>query len=289
MSTDEEMVMLAAASFIFINEEEKKKEQKTKKSRRWWVTHIFKQRNRLGGTKLLRSMQLEEATGQFKNFVRMSAEDFELLLNEVGPIIAKQETKFRKSITPTERLALTLRFLATGDSYTSLQYLFKISKQAISCIIPEVCAALIEALKSYVQLPKTDNEWRRVSERFEKSWGFPNCLGSMDGKHIVLQSPINSGSDYFNYKSFFSIVLFALVDADYQFMFVDVGCQGRISDGGVFKHSKLHKLLHTNSSNFPEDKSLPGRDKLIPYVIVGDDAFPLTERIMKPFSAEPAG
>jgi hypothetical protein len=49
-----------------------------------------------------------------------------------------------------ERLAITLRFLATGDTYATLQYLFRVSKRGISNIIPEVCMALVE-LKQYIQ------------------------------------------------------------------------------------------------------------------------------------------
>lgn len=106
----------------------------------------------------------------------------------------------------------------------------------------------------------------------------------MDGKHIVLQAPIGSGSEYFNYKSFFSIVLFALVDADYNFLFANIGCQGRISDGGVFKSSSLWKRLERNKLNIPEPERLPGRQKLVPYVFLADDAFALHENIMKPYA-----
>ena len=64
--------------------------------------------------------------------------------NLIGEKISKKDTAFRKAI-------LTLRFLASGDSYVSLQYLFRISKQAISCIVPEVCEAPVEKLKDYIQ------------------------------------------------------------------------------------------------------------------------------------------
>lgn len=90
---------------------------------------------------------LAEASGEFDNFLRMSSEDFEFLLTKISPLIEKQNTTCRESIPPKIRLAVTLRFLATGDSYRSLHYLFKISSQIISKIVPEVCLALNEILK----------------------------------------------------------------------------------------------------------------------------------------------
>jgi len=82
----------------------------------------------------------------------MSLSEFEFLINLIGEKISKKDTAFWKAISVQERLALTLRFLASGDSYVSLQYLFKISKQAIICIVPEVCEAVVEKLKDYIQV-----------------------------------------------------------------------------------------------------------------------------------------
>jgi hypothetical protein len=84
----------------------------------------------------------------------MFSTDFEYLLQKIGPSISKENTNWRECIPPKIRLAVTLRFLATGDSYRSLNFLFKISSQIIARIIPEVCAAIHEALKNEVQVNK---------------------------------------------------------------------------------------------------------------------------------------
>lgn len=105
----------------------------------------------------------------------------------------------------------------------------------------------------------------------------------MDGKHVIIQAPIHSGSDYFNYKGSFSIVLFAVVDSQYCFTYVSVGCQGRLSDGGVFGHSNLNKLLIESQLGVPNPTPLPGLTMPVPYVLLADDAFPLRPNIMKPF------
>ena len=79
----------------------------------------------------------------------MSRKDFAILLEMIRPQIVKQNTFFREATPPEVRLAVTLRFLASGDSYTSLQYTFKTSSQVISRIFPEVCTAICEVLKYF--------------------------------------------------------------------------------------------------------------------------------------------
>ena len=106
----------------------------------------------------------------------------------------------------------------------------------------------------------------------------------MDGKYIVMKAPPNTGSYYFNYEGTFSIVLLAVVDADYKFIFIDVGCIGRISGGGVLKNSTLNEILKRNDFGIKSLCKLPGTEVHVPYTFVAYDAFPLRPCIMKPYS-----
>ncbi|CAK1578597.1 unnamed protein product [Parnassius mnemosyne] len=95
---------------------------------------------------------IQEPSGEFENFHRMSLTDFNYLLSKVLPLISKQDTHLREAIPAKIRLAVTLRFLATGDSFKSLHYLFKISSQLISKIVVDVCKALNDVLKDEIKV-----------------------------------------------------------------------------------------------------------------------------------------
>ena len=128
-----------------------------------------------------------------------------------------------------------------------------------------------------------EEQWKAISAEFFQRTGFPNCIGAIDGKHIQIQAPANSGSLYFNYKKTFSTVLLALVDAQYNFIAVDVGSYGKNSDGGILAHSNLGEALENGTFRLPPDEPLPGTSVSAPYVIVGDEAFPLKRYLMRPF------
>ena len=98
---------------------------------------------------------------------------------------------------------------------------------------------------------------------------------------MVLQPPPNSGSYYFNYKYSFSIHLLALVDSDYKFLYVVVGCNGRVADGGVFRNSTVFAALEGNKLNVPQPKPIEENGQAIPYTIVADEAFSLNSYIIK--------
>ena len=158
--------------------------------------------------------------------------------------------KYNKAENYNEELHITrgeigcnFAFLNHRRSFESLMFQFKIHKSTSSQFIPRVCEAIYNNLKDkYLKLPQTTLEWINCESEISQRWQFPNCIGAADGKHISIFHPKDSGSDYYNYKGFFSVVLLALVDYDYKFTFVDVGCQGRITDGGVFRNSAKHSI-----------------------------------------------
>lgn len=75
----------------------------------------------------------------------------------------------------------------------------------------------------------------------------------------------------------------AVVDANYKFLYADVGCNGRCSDGGVFAGTDLREALDDGTINLPQDRPYPNDDQPMPFSLVGDDAFPLRRYMMKPY------
>ncbi|XP_043483581.1 uncharacterized protein LOC122512036 [Leptopilina heterotoma] len=108
---------------------------------------------------------------------------------------------------------------------------------------------------------------------FKEKWQFPNCYGAMDGKHVLMQGQPDTGSDYYNYKHFHSIVLLAMCNANYMFTMVDVGGKGRQSDGGVFKNSTFFQALRENRLNIPPPMPLYADGPNMPLVFIADAAF----------------
>ncbi|XP_034077588.1 protein ANTAGONIST OF LIKE HETEROCHROMATIN PROTEIN 1-like [Gymnodraco acuticeps] len=215
----------------------------------------------------------------------MTKDAFDELLGKVGPLIAKADTRMRLSIGPAERLAICLRYLATGDSYRTIAFSYRVGHATVAVIVKEVAGAIWTALvEETMPVPQTE-DWRAIAAGFQERWNFPNCVGAIDGKHVVIQAPANSGSLYFNYKSSPSLVLLAVVDAEYLFRVVDVGGFGRSSDGGSLRNSAFGESLRDGSLQLPPDTVIPGAERLglLPHVFVGDEAFPLLDNLLRPF------
>lgn len=178
------------------------------------------------------------------------------------------------------------RFLSTGMSFRALSFSYRISHCAIRIIVYETCQAIWECFCGiHMSLPTTE-EWKTIARDFYIKWNFPNCIGCIDGKHIRIKSPKQTGSTYFNYKGYFSIVLQGIANANYKFMAVEVGAYGKQSDGGTFSDSNIYQRFEANALNIPENENIPSTDISAPFVLLGDDAYPLKTYLLKPYSRQ---
>ena len=154
----------------------------------------------------------------------------------------------------------------------------------MSIILRETSDSLYIALSHIYLAPPDQQGWESISKDFEETWNLPNVLGALDGKHIRIMASPNSGTQFYNYKSHFSLQFLAMCDACYCFTLVDIGSYGSNNDTGVLNNSSFGKRFASGTMNIPLPRSVEGcRFDPLPYYIVGDDIFPLKEWLMKPY------
>lgn len=139
---------------------------------------------------LVKEMEIKDKE-KFVNYFRMNPITFQELLKVVGPSIVKQYV-VRDPIPPETRLHITLRYLASGDSMTSISYAYRIGHNTVSKIISETCEAIWNTLKDTVFLNDNPQNWQKIANEFEELWNYPNCAGCIDGKHVRMQVQLRS-------------------------------------------------------------------------------------------------
>ncbi|XP_046856153.1 protein ANTAGONIST OF LIKE HETEROCHROMATIN PROTEIN 1-like [Xenia sp. Carnegie-2017] len=270
----------AAALCVVELLEENKRSWTRGKTRPW-----MKKRKEKGYfTNIVKELRMEDTAG-YKEMMRMSYDNFQTLLRYIEKDITPcQVSGGHKVITAAERLTLTIRFLATGESYRSLSFQFRISRSAISYIVKNVCDAINDHVQpDYMKVPSKKREWLHIAKKFNEKWQYPHCLGAIDGKHVVVQQPPNSGSYFYNYKHTHSIVVLAVAGPDYECLYADIGTNGRVSDGGIWNKCGLALAIEDNKLSLPSPEYLAGCSECLPFVLVGDDAFALKLYFMKPY------
>ncbi|KRT84856.1 hypothetical protein AMK59_1374 [Oryctes borbonicus] len=266
-------------SNLFLYENSLLKFRLLKAKRRKWVAEENLQREELGEFIHLYE-NLRKDPNKFFEYCRMSIDCFDLLLNKIQHKLSKQTTACRRSISPTERLIVCLRYLATGTSFRSIALTFRMGISTVGMIVLETCAALWEELQSqYMPFP-TQEHLQNVMHRFQMRYNFPNCFGAIGGMHCKIKCPANLVRSKYS-KKHFSVVLQAVVDADHRFTFVEVG--GGEDNDDTFTSSMLHTLLENNRFNVPNSTYLPNSTIQAPNVLVADAGFPLKTYLMRPY------
>lgn len=160
---------------------------------------------------------------------------------------------------------------------------YRVSATAAGRYVLQTCKALHKILEPLYLPDMTTARWREIGTDFENLWQFPNCIGAIDGKHVHIEAPGNSGGLFRTYKGRFASLLLAVCDARYRFILVDVGEAGSRGDAGCFRECGFGIQFRNGMLHIPGPKRLRGSTWEAPHVVVGDEAFPLLENLMRPY------
>ena len=219
-------------------------------------------------------LQLDDPMA-YRNFIKMPPKLCQELEQRITAKFQRDRTLTRDPVSPGMKLAVTLKHLTTGDSYTTLQYAFRVASQTIEKFVPEVCDAITGAYQDQVmQWPTLPEDWLLVESVFRQRWNFPHALGALDGSHIPIRCPQGAGSLFHNCKGFHSIVLLALVDGNTKFLWVGMGEAGSTSDDHVFKHTNLWHKIEDGSISFPDSEILGIGGPKVNFFILGGRCLP---------------
>ena len=259
-----------------------------RKERTCCVRHWITLRPHQGAYGNLMHLLRNEDVQGFRNFTRITPAIFADMVTRLTPRLQKYDTWYRKALPVGLKVAITMRYFASGDSYHSLMYLFYVPHNTISLLVLDVCEAIYAKYgEETISNPSTPEGWKDIAQTFSDRWNFHHCLGALDGKHIRIKAPANCGSEFYNYKGYNSIVLLALVDGNYKFRWVEVGAGGASSDAQIWNTCSLKEAIDDETIGIPPDEPLPHDDRDIPYFVIGDAAFALRTTLMKPFGAKP--
>ena len=141
-----------------------KQSKKVKRRRRYWVHPILTKRSTLGAWNTCMTEMRNLYPEKHRQAFRMDVEHFQEVLSLVKDRITKNDTLFRKAIVPEQRLAVTLYYLSTGDSFSTIALLFRLGASTVRSIIFETCSAIWDEMKGqYLKTPDTEEEWRAVA------------------------------------------------------------------------------------------------------------------------------
>ncbi|PKA53785.1 hypothetical protein AXF42_Ash011264 [Apostasia shenzhenica] len=213
---------------------------------------------------------------EFRRAFRMGRATFDMICEELGSAVAKEDTTLRAAIPVRQRVAVCIWRLATGEPLRLVSKRFGLGISTCHKLVLEVCSAIKTVLMpKFLRWP---DDPAAVCRRFESISGIPNTVGAMYTTHIPIIAPKSNVSSYFNrrhternQKTSYSITVQGVVDPNGVFTDVCIGWPGSMSDEQVLEKSALYQLATRGG--------LLGKDW-----VVGGMGYPLTDWVMVPYA-----
>ncbi|XP_030042759.1 protein ANTAGONIST OF LIKE HETEROCHROMATIN PROTEIN 1 [Microcaecilia unicolor] len=219
-----------------------------------------------------------------ENF-RMGKATFYYLCSRLRLPDQRQGTIMRRAIAVEVRLAMTFWRLGSCCEYRTIERLFGVSRSTICKVIREVCEAVVSILTpTYVRAPDGPALQDALSQ-FEERYGLPQVAGVVSALHVPIRAPNETTNSYFNAKGWYSVILQAVVDHQFCFWDLNVGCPGKISHARVLANSELYDRASRGVLFPAASKNIAGVD--VPIYLLGDSAYPLLPWLMTPFLGVP--
>ena len=216
---------------------------------------------------------------EFRKAFRMSKATFDMICEELDPIITKKDTALRAAIPVRHRVAVCIWRLATGEPLRLVSKRFGLGISTCHKLVLEVCAAIKNSLMPKFLHWPDPTRIARVKEQFESISGIPNVGGSMYTTHIPIIAPKTSVAAYFNkrhtdrnQKPSYSVTIQGVVDSDGVFTDVCIGWPGSMPDDQVLEKSVLFQRA--------------ARGMLNNMWVVGTIGYPLMDWVLVPYTRQ---
>ena len=218
---------------------------------------------------------------QFKENFRVQRSTFGKLVRLVGPHVSKKDINYRAAIPVEKRIACALYALGSSSELRTISNLFGIAVNTTGLILHQFCSTIIDLfLHKLIKFPSTDAEICHTMNGFLTKFGYPLCLGSLDGTHIQIKPPPGAEPDCYNYKKFHSVIMLATVNSDLIFTYINVGAPGRCNDSSVYSRSTLYDVIQ---NSIHRNYYLIESNVTIYAHFIADSAFALHSTLMKPY------
>jgi DDE superfamily endonuclease len=212
----------------------------------------------------------------FTSFFRVKRSTFNALTTLLAPLIAKQDTNYKKSVPPAKRLAIALWFFAKGEDQRSLSERFGVGQSTVCKIIKQVAAAIVTVFRAIIHWPRTAAEAATCKNGFYTEHKFPDVVAVGDGVHFPIMMPKDAPcrSDYINRKGSPSVVGQGFCDSSCCFVDAVFCYPGSVHDSRILRNSSMFTRAEAGTL-FP-----PG----VNGILLVDSGYPLLPWLITPFS-----